>query len=149
MKFTFLHGILEEDVYIQQPKSYKVEGDEDKVCKLHKPLYGLKQALRAWFSRIEDYFIKEGFVKSQNEETLFLKTNNQGNILFVSIYVDDLIYIRDDTVMMSHFKLYMQKEFDMTNLRKNVIFLRDRGVANITRNSHISVKVYSGGLKAF
>lgn len=67
VKSAFLYGVLLEDVYVHQPQGYVVEGEEDKVYKLHKALYGLKQAPRTWFRRIEEYFIKEGFKKSQNE----------------------------------------------------------------------------------
>jgi len=61
VKFVFLHGKLDEDVYVEQPRGYKKKGSEHKVYKLHKALYGLKQAPRAWFSRIEAHFISEGF----------------------------------------------------------------------------------------
>lgn len=64
VKSAFLQGKLEEDVYVAQPQGYEVKGEEDKVYKLRKALYGLKQAPRAWYSRIESYFIKEGFEKS-------------------------------------------------------------------------------------
>lgn len=111
-----------EKKYVQQPKGYEVEGEEDKVYKLHKALYGLKQAPRAWFSRIEDYFVKDGFTKSPNEETLFLKTEH-GNTLIVSVYVDDLIYTGNDLKMMEEFKKSMQREFDMTDLGKMRYFL--------------------------
>ena len=53
VKSAFLHGELSEDVYIGQPKGYVKKGKEQKVYKLHKALYNLKQAPRAWFSRIE------------------------------------------------------------------------------------------------
>lgn len=123
VKSAFLHGILTEDVYIQQPKGYVVEGQEEKVYKLHKALYGLKQAPRAWFSRIKKYFLRAGFIKSQNEETLFLKNNSQGNLLIVSVYVDDLIYTGNDHSMMMEFKKSMQEEFDMSDLGKMRYFL--------------------------
>lgn len=123
VKSAFLHGVLTEDVYIQQPKGYVVEGHEDSVYKLQKALYGLKQAPRAWFSRIEEYFLKAGFTKSQNEETLFIKTSSQGNILIVSVYVDDLIYTGSSLEMMMEFKRSMQEEFDMTDLGRMRYFL--------------------------
>lgn len=66
------------------------------MYKLYKALYGLKQAPRAWFIRIEGLFMKEGFERCSNEQTLFTKTSNRGNVLIVSIYVDDLIYTRND-----------------------------------------------------
>ena len=73
VKSTFFHGELNEDVYVEQPKGYEVKGSEDKVYKLYKALYGLKQAPQAWFSRIENYFISEGFGKCSNDKTLFTK----------------------------------------------------------------------------
>ena len=91
VKSAFLHGELNEDVYIDQPKGYIKKGSEHKVYKLHKTLYGLKQAPRAWFSRIESHFTEEGFSKCPNEQTLFTKRNSEGKLLIVSIYVDDLI----------------------------------------------------------
>ena len=141
VKSAFLHGVLAEDVYVQQPKGYEVIGQEDKVYKLHKALYGLKQAPRAWFSRIEEYFSKEGFMKSQNEETLFLKVD-RGNILIVSVYVDDLIYTGDDMKMMEDFKNSMQKEFDMSDLGKMRYFL---GIEVLQTSSgiHISQTKYA------
>ena len=123
VKSAFLHGILEEVVYIQQLKGYVIRGEEDKVYRLHKALYGLKQAPRAWFSRIKEYFAKEGFEKSENEETFFTKTNKHGNSLYVSVYVDDLIYTRGYMEMIEEFKHSMKKEFDMTDLSKMRYFL--------------------------
>ena len=55
VKSAFLNGVLEEEVYIEQPQGYEVKGEEDKVLKLKKALYGLKQAPRAWNARIDKY----------------------------------------------------------------------------------------------
>ena len=57
VKSTFLNGVLEEDIYVEQPEGFQVLGCEDKVNKLCKALYGLKQALRAWYSRIDAYLL--------------------------------------------------------------------------------------------
>lgn len=56
VKLAFLNGVLEEEVYIQQPSGYEVKGQKDKVLKLKKAPYGLKQAPGAWNSRIDKYF---------------------------------------------------------------------------------------------
>jgi len=56
VNFAFLNGYLEEEVYIEQPSGFVVEGHEDKVLKLKRALYGLKQALRAWNNCIDKYF---------------------------------------------------------------------------------------------
>ena len=105
-------------------------------------MYGLKQAPRAWFSRIEEYFAKEGFKKSENEEALFIKRNKQGNILIVSVYVDDLIYTGDDVLLMKEFKLSMEKEFDMSDLGKMRYFLGIE-VLQTSQGIHISQTKYA------
>lgn len=122
VKSAFLQGELKEDVFVEQPRGYEKKGSEHMVYKLQKALYGLKQAPRAWFSRIESYFIKEGFERSPSEHTLFLKRKG-GKILIVSIYVDDLLFTSDDEVMLCEFRNSMNKQFDMTDLGKMRFFL--------------------------
>ncbi|RDX90418.1 hypothetical protein CR513_27715, partial [Mucuna pruriens] len=63
VKSAFLYGELNETVYVDQPYGYVLKGDGHKVYKLKKALYEIKQAPRTWFSRIEAYFLKEGFEK--------------------------------------------------------------------------------------
>jgi hypothetical protein len=118
VKSIFLHGKLNEDVFVEQPKGYKKKGSEGKVYQLHKALYGLKQAPRAWFSRIAAYFKDEGFETCSNEHTLFIKRGAEGKVIIVSIYVDDLIYTGNDEDMMNGFKNSMMSVFDMTDLGK-------------------------------
>jgi hypothetical protein len=74
----------------------------------------LKQAPRAWYSRIDSYMIKNEFIRSTSEPTLYTKVNEQGQILIVCLYVDDLIYTSNLTIDM--FKSTMKKEFEMTDL---------------------------------
>jgi hypothetical protein len=69
VKSAFLHGELDEDVYVHQPEGYH-KGSSREVYKLNKALYGLRQAPRAWYSKIESYFISEGFEKCPPEYTL-------------------------------------------------------------------------------
>jgi hypothetical protein len=54
VKSAFLNGILEEEIYVEQPMGYVIKGDEEKVLKLKNALYGLKQAPSAWNSRIDN-----------------------------------------------------------------------------------------------
>ena len=112
VKSTFLHGELNEDVFVEQPQGYEVAGKKDMVYKLHKALYELKQVPRAWFSRIEAYIVKEGFISSSSEQTLFIKQKGC-KILIVSIYIDDLLFTSNDEELLNEFKLFMMDEFDM------------------------------------
>lgn len=123
VKSTFLHGKLTENVYVEQPRGCEIKNEEHKVYKLNKALCRLKQAPRAWFSRIESYFKKEGLGKEDSEQTLFTEVNKQGKHLIISLYVEDLIYTGDDENMMVEFKESMMKEFDMMDLGKMKYFL--------------------------
>jgi len=123
VKSAFLHGVLNEEVFVEQPCGYEIKGNEHKVYKLKKTLYGLKQAPRAWYSRIESYFLKEGFERCPHEHTLFVKTSSNGKFLIISLYVDDLIFTGNDESMFAEFKKSMMVEFDMTDLGKMKYFL--------------------------
>ena len=83
---------------------------------MKKALYGLKQAPQAWFSKIESYFINEGFERCLSDPTLFTKKSEYGGILIVSLYVDDLIFIGNNEQMFAQFKNSMKEEFDMSDL---------------------------------
>jgi hypothetical protein len=114
VKSTFLNGHLEEEVYVEQPQGYEVPGQENKVYRLKKALYGLKKAPRAWYSRIDSYLTQNGFQRSECEPTLYIKENQQGNMLIVFLYVDDLIFTGDFGI--EEFKSVMKDEFEMTDL---------------------------------
>ena len=116
VKSTFLKGILEEEVYIEKSMGYEVKGHEDKVLKLNKVLNGLKQAQRAWYSRIDGYFLKNGSVKYSYEHAIYVKIKESGDTLIVCLYMDDLIFTGNNPKMFRDFKQAMIKEFEMTNI---------------------------------
>jgi hypothetical protein len=84
------------------------------VYLLNKTLYVLKQDRRAWYNRIDTYLIKSGFSRSQNEPTLYTKIDQQGKIMIVCLYVDDMIYTGN--IELTSFKHAMQYEFEMRDL---------------------------------
>ena len=61
VKTTFLHGNLEEEIYMQQPQGYEVKGKEKLVCRLKKSLYGLKQAPRQWYLKFDRFMAVQGY----------------------------------------------------------------------------------------
>jgi hypothetical protein len=65
VKTAFLNGLIEEEVFIEQPQGFEVHGRDSHVCRLKKALYGLKKAPRAWYSRIDTYLQQMGFEKSE------------------------------------------------------------------------------------
>ncbi|CAA7014800.1 unnamed protein product [Microthlaspi erraticum] len=115
VKSAFLNGELEEEVYITQPPGFVIEGKEEKVLRLYKALYGLKQAPRAWYGRIDSYFIQNGFERSMNDAALYIKKKG-GDVLIVSLYVDDIIITGNNVRLINSFKENMKNEFEMTDL---------------------------------
>ena len=73
VKSAFLDGVLEEEVYLEQPPGYMKIGEEKKVLKLKKALYGLKQAPQAWKTRIDTYFKENGYKQCPHEHSLYTK----------------------------------------------------------------------------
>ncbi|KAA3486843.1 retrovirus-related Pol polyprotein from transposon TNT 1-94 [Gossypium australe] len=141
VKSAFLHVNLKEEVFVEQPPEYVKHGNEHKVYRLNKALYGLKQAPRAWYSCIEAYFLKEGFLKCSYEHTLFTKVGDGGKMIIVCLYVDDLIFIGSDVAMFNKFKKSMMIEFDMTDLGMLHYFLGIK-VVQSTARIFISQKKY-------
>jgi hypothetical protein len=109
-----LNGLLEEEVYVDQPPGFEVKEQPTKVYRLKKSLYGLKKVSRVWYNRIDTYLIKSDFSRSQNEPTLYNKTYQQGKIMIECLYVDDMIYTVN--LVLTSFKHAMQSEFEMTDL---------------------------------
>ncbi|CAL2270573.1 unnamed protein product [Prunus armeniaca] len=144
VKSAFLNGVLQEEVYVEQPEGFVVKGKEEKVYKLHKALYGLKQAPRAWYGEIDNYFSQCGFKKSLSEPTLYIKARGE-DILIVSIYVDDIVYTGSCKSMLEEFKEDMKMKYEMTDLGLLHHFL---GMGVIQTNSSIFIhqKKYASSL---
>jgi histone deacetylase 1/2 len=87
---AFLHGYLDEEVYMQQPPGFEDKTKPQYVCRLDKALYGLKQAPRAWYSRLSAKLIKLGFQASKADTSLFFYSKGDVTI-FILVYVDDII----------------------------------------------------------
>ncbi|KAJ0911130.1 putative RNA-directed DNA polymerase [Helianthus annuus] len=111
-----------EDIYVEQPEGFEVEGKEHMVYKLKKALYGLKQAPRAWYEKIDTYFLSHGFKRSYSEPTLYVKVNEKG-ILYVCLYVDDIICTSSCNEMVTEFKQGMKSTFEMTDMGSLKYFL--------------------------
>ncbi|GJX96168.1 retrovirus-related pol polyprotein from transposon TNT 1-94 [Tanacetum coccineum] len=92
VKTAFLNGPLKEEVYVNQPDGFIDPHYLDKVYRLKKALYGIKQASRSWYDELSNFLVSKGFSKGSIDPTLFI-TKNGEDILLVKIYVDDIIFV--------------------------------------------------------
>lgn len=96
MKNLFLHGDLEEEIYMEIPSGFDKGTRPNKVCQLKKVLYGLKQSLKAWFCRFVNVMIGLGYKQSQRDHTLLIKHNEIEGVTILLVYVDDVIVTGDE-----------------------------------------------------
>jgi hypothetical protein len=87
---SFLHGVLEEEVYMRQPPGYESSEHPNFICKLDKTIYGLKQAPRAWYSKLSSKLQMMSFVSSKGDTSLFFLRAKDVTV-YVLVYVDDII----------------------------------------------------------
>lgn len=115
VKNAFLHGDLQEEVYMTLPPGYDAQNCSNVVCKLQKALYGLKQSPRAWFGRFRLAMKKYGYEQSNADHTLFLKRVGD-KLTALIIYVDDMVVTGNDIEEINKLKNYLSSEFDMKDL---------------------------------
>ncbi|MFS7918608.1 putative RNA-directed DNA polymerase [Helianthus anomalus] len=122
VKNAFLHGELNEEVYMDAPPGFNENFKAGETCRLKKSLYGLKQSPRAWFGRFTVVMKKYGFKQSNSDHTLFLK--RRGSLVTcLIIYVDDMILTGNDEEEMSMLRDKLFSEFEMKDLGRLKYFL--------------------------
>ncbi|XP_073109385.1 uncharacterized protein [Elaeis guineensis] len=89
VKNAFLHGDLQEEVYMQIPPGFETRATIGKVCKLKRSLYGLKQSPRSWFDRFSRTVKGMGYKQSNADDTLFYR-HLKGKKTILLVYVDDI-----------------------------------------------------------
>ena len=116
VKAAFLHGNLEEDIFMVQPEGFKQPGTENLVCKLKKSLYGLKQSLRQWYKRFDSYMVHIGYTRCEYDCCVYVRIFDDGSYLFLLLYVNDMLIATKSICEINRLKSLLYKEFEMKDL---------------------------------
>ncbi|KAK2421692.1 secreted RxLR effector protein [Trifolium repens] len=115
VKTAFLNGNLLEDVYMTQPEGFDIPNEAHKICKLQRSIYGLKQASRSWNLRFDETVTKYGFIKNEDEPCVYKKVSGS-KIVFLVLYVDDILLIGNDVPTLQQVKTWLGNCFSMKDL---------------------------------
>nr|GEZ17124.1 hypothetical protein [Tanacetum cinerariifolium] len=115
VKTTFLNEYLKEEVYMEQPEGFVNPKYPNRVCKLKRSIYRLKQASRQWNKRFDDEIKMFGFTQNRNEPCVYIKASGS-NITFLILYVDDILIMGNSITMLQSVKTYLGKCSTMKDL---------------------------------
>ena len=143
VKTAFLNGKLLEDVYMTQPEGFVNPEDASKVCKLQRSIYGLKQASRSWNLRFDDAIKEFGFIKNEDEPCVYKKVSGS-KIVFLVLYVDDILLIGNDIPILQSVKIWLGNCFSMKDLGEAAYILgikiyrdRSRKLLGLSQSTYI------------
>ena len=144
VKTAFLNGKLLEDVYMTQPEGFVDPRNPNKVCKLQRSIYGLKQASRTWNLRFDEAVKDFGFCKNEDEPCVYKKENGSV-VVFLVLYVDDILIIGNDIPTLLSVKEWLGKCFSMKDLGEAELILgiriyrdRSRRLLGLSQSKYIN-----------
>nr|KYP42748.1 Retrovirus-related Pol polyprotein from transposon TNT 1-94 [Cajanus cajan] len=116
VKTAFLHGELQEEIYMLQPEGFKEQGKENLVCRLTKSLYGLKQAPRCWYKRFDSFIISLGYNRLSSDHCTYYNRFDDNDFIILLLYVDDMLVVGPNKDQIQELKAQLAREFDMKDL---------------------------------
>jgi Reverse transcriptase (RNA-dependent DNA polymerase) len=134
VKTAFLHGNLKEEIYLKCPAGYDV--GPNKVWKLRKSIYGLKQASREWYAKVSAEFSQLGFTRLHSDYAVFIK-READHIIIIGVYVDDMLMLSNGVAYIVNLKKQLSDKFELTDLGEvrwilNMEVTRDRARRTIS-----------------
>ena len=116
VKSAFLNGVLEEEIYMEQPTGFIVSGQETKVCRLLKAIYGLKQASRAWNQQFHGVLVELSFARTLSDAGVYVCHHGGDGILIIILYVDDITLMGPSLERIKQIKETLSSHYDMSDL---------------------------------
>lgn len=112
---AYIQGDLKDEIYMEQPQMFVKSNEREKVCKLNKPLYGLKQAGREWYHKLNDYLTKLKFKRTAVNPCVYVDTK-EGSDSIIIVYVDDLLIASASSISISNIKNALKVKFKIRDL---------------------------------
>ena len=116
IKTTFLHGNLEEQIFMKVPDGVELKNADSKACLLKKSLYGLKQSPRQWYKRFDIFMMSVGFQRSKYDSCIYQTGDSNTCVLYLLLYVDDILIAGKSRELIEEVKKTLNKEFEMKDL---------------------------------
>ncbi|KAE8665938.1 hypothetical protein F3Y22_tig00112523pilonHSYRG00165 [Hibiscus syriacus] len=116
VKTAFLHGNLEEEIYMLQPEGFEEKEKKNLVCRLNKSLYGLKQAPRCWYKRFDSFIMCLGYNRLNADPCAYFKRSSDNNFFILLLYVDDMLVAEPNKDHIEELKAQLDREFEMKDL---------------------------------
>nr|GEW04163.1 putative polyprotein [Tanacetum cinerariifolium] len=142
VKMAFLHGNLEEVIYMRQPPRYE---QGSKVCLLKKSLYGLKQSPRQWYRRFDEYMLSNGFKRSSYDICVYYRSYAPGEYIYLLLYVDEMLIACKSMDEIGSTKSLLKREFDVKDLEEakkilgmEIVRDRSRKIRRVSQSGYIS-----------
>ena len=143
IKIAFLNENLLDDVYIQQPDGFFVPKHANKVCKLIRSIYGLKQASGSWNQCFDEIIKEYGFIQNEDDSCVYKKVSGS-TLTFIVLYVDDVLLLGNDIPMPQSVKAWLSLKFSMKDLGEAAFILgiriyrdRSRKLLGLPQNTYI------------
>ncbi|GKC05830.1 zinc finger, CCHC-type containing protein [Tanacetum coccineum] len=116
VKTAFLNGELEEEVYMNQPLGFILPGNENKVCKLVKSLYGHKQAPKQWHQKFDKVVLSNGYLLNQTDKCVYRKFDASSKGVIICLYVNDMLIFGTDQVHVDLTKEFLSSRFSIKDI---------------------------------
>ncbi|GKE87946.1 zinc finger, CCHC-type containing protein [Tanacetum coccineum] len=126
VKTTSLNGKLDEDVYMNQPQGFIMPGNKNKVCRLIKSLYGLRQAPKQWHQKFDEVVLSNGYLLNQADKCVYSKFDESSKGVIICLYVDDMLIFDTDQVQVDMTKEFVSSRFSMKNMWEADVILNIR-----------------------
>jgi len=136
VKTAFFFGELDEEIYLEQPEGFVVKGQENKVCRLRKAIYGLKQAALQWNKQLHKSLLEMGFLRCKSDPGTYFKIIGD-ELIVLLIYVDDALFMGSNKAQVLAHKSQFMKRWESRDLGQATEYLgmritRDRKKQVIT-----------------